>query len=333
LLNERKIAVIGFGSIGRTFVRLLTEKSHYIKKLAELRVVAVADSKGMVLKPSGFSDYELIKLCELPRSGLRSLPESLDLDIDLLYSKVQPDIHVELTPANYETGEPGLSNIVNAINNHAHVVTANKAPLALRFSELMDLARKNEVKIGFRSTVMGGTPLIDMLLSIRSYSVESIHGILNATTNFMLTEMHEKLIPMEEALRRAQAIGIAERDPRLDLDGWDSAAKIVILSNVLRREIKLQNVIREPLKVELSDIAECLRNNNVIKYVGALELDGKAYVKPMKLSRRDPLAGVDGTLNAVRIGTTIGEITLVGKGGGRVETAHNVLDDVIGVML
>jgi homoserine dehydrogenase len=332
--HEKSVAVIGFGTVGRSLARLIAEKFDYVEKLGiRLKVVALADSKGMVLKPDGFNNYELLKLCELPRSSLKNWPGALDFDLKLLYDEVQPDVHVELTPANYETGEPGLSHIVHAINSGAHVVTANKAPLALKFHELMELARQHEVDIRFRATVMGGTPLIDTLLSIRSYAVESIQGILNATTNFILTEMHSRLISMEEALRKAQAIGVAEADPRLDLEGWDPAAKIVILSNVIGRKLNLHDVLREPLTVKLSDVIECLRENQIIKYIAGLERSSKAYVKPVRLSKDDLLAGISGTLNAVRITTTVGEILFAGKGGGGFETAYNVLDDVIAVVM
>jgi len=329
LRSEKRVAIIGFGAVGRALARLIAEKHHGNERL---KIVALADSRGMVLKHSGFSSYELLKLCELPRSGLKEWPGALDLDLELLYNEVWPDVHVELTPANYETGEPGMSNIVYAISSGAHVVTANKAPLALKFSELMDLARKRGVSVRFRATVMGGTPLIDMLLSVRSYDVESVQGILNATTNFILTEMHTKLMPMEEALKKAQAIGVAEMDPRLDLEGWDSAAKITILSNVIGKPIRLQEVAREPLAIKLSDVVECLREGFVVRYIAALERDGKAYVKPVKLGKEDPLAGISGIINAVRITTTIGEIFFAGKGGGGLETAYNVLDDVTAVI-
>ena len=109
----------------------------------------------------------------------------------------------------------------------------NKAPFVLKYKEIMELALRKNVHVRFKATVMAGTPLIDLLMSLKGYEVELVEGILNGTTNFILTEMHENLIPYEDALKKAQVLGIAEANPDLDVKGWDPAAKLVIISNVL----------------------------------------------------------------------------------------------------
>lgn len=338
-LKTFRIVVIGFGSVGRAFARVLALKRKMIedKYGVVLTVVGVADSKGMAVKYEGFTEYELLKLSEVPRSGVNLfIPYAYSYaDLKYMYDAVQPDIHIELTPANYINGEPGLSNITFALSRGVHVVTANKAPLVLKFKELMNLARSKKISIRFRSTVMGGTPLIDMIMSLKSEDIERIDGILNATTNFILTEMHEKLIDFDEALKRAQAMGIAEADPTLDIDGVDAAAKLVILSYVIGHELKLDEVERESLsKVKLRDVVEAFKEGYTIKYIASLDVQGrKASVKISRISRNDVFAQINGTLNAVRIRSNTGDLFFVGKGGGGVETAHSVLDDVLAIAL
>jgi len=334
-----RIVVVGFGSVGRAFARIVALKKRAIESRygVTLNVVGIADSKGMALKSDGFSEYELLKLSEVPRSGVNMFSPYAHNFVDLgyMYDHVQPDIHVELTPSSYVDGEPGLSNILFALNRRTHVVTANKAPLVLRYGELMDIAKKNSVQIRFRSTVMGGTPLIDTVMSLRSEDVERIEGILNATTNFILSEMHDKLIDFDEALKRAQVLGIAEADPSLDIEGVDAAAKLVILSHVIGRNIGLNDVRREPLsKIRLRDVVEAIKEGFVIKYMVHLDVQrGDAWVRIVRIPRSDAFAQINGTLNAVRIRTDTGEILFVGKGGGGIETAHSVLDDVIAIAL
>ncbi|MEM1644456.1 MAG: homoserine dehydrogenase [Ignisphaera sp.] len=334
-----KIVVIGFGNVGRAFAKIVALKKNIVESRYGISpvIVGVVDSRGMAIKGDGFTEYELLKLCEVPRSGINMFsPYAYDfVDIKYMYDSVQPDIHVELTPSNYVTGEPGLSNVFFALSRGVHVVTANKAPLALKYSDIMDMARKKSLFLKFRSTVMGGTPLIDTIASLRSEDIERIDGILNATTNFILTEMHDKLIEFDEALKRAQALGVAEANPSLDIEGLDAAAKLVILSHVIGCSIKLDDVKRETLsKVKLRDVIEAIKEGYIIKYVASLDARKReAWVRVLRIPRGDVFAQINGTLNAVKIKTDIGEFFFVGKGGGGIETAHSILDDVIAIAL
>ncbi|MEM2020897.1 MAG: homoserine dehydrogenase [Zestosphaera sp.] len=339
MAGRLKVVLTGFGSVGRSLVKVIVSKRDLLamKHRLSVDVVAVVDSKGMALKAGGFSDYELMKLCELPRSGVRMFePYAFDyVDINHVYDETQPDVHVELTPSNYVSGEPGLSNVLNAVKRGIHVVLANKAPLALRFSDVISLALVKGVTVKFRATVMGGTPLIDTLTSMRSYEIMKVEGILNATTNFVLTKMHEELIDFREALGRAQALGVAEVDPTLDVEGVDAAAKLVILSNIAGRPVTLDKVYRESiLDIPISEVVKAVNHGNVIKHIARLDLrDGQASVRVVTLPKVDPLARVEGILNGVRVRTDVGELMLIGKGGGGVETAHSVLDDLLSIAL
>jgi len=338
-MKSINVAVVGFGNVGRAFVKTLALKR---KTLSEkyginINVVAIADSKGMVIKPSGLDDYEMLKLCEVPKSGIHMFGSYAKQGVDIaeIYDKAAPDIHVELTPANYATGEPGYTNIVFALKRGAHVVTANKAPLVLYYREIVEEARIRRLMIKFRATVMGGTPFLEMLSSMKSHDIEKVEGILNATTNYILTEMHENLLDFEQALRKAQALGIAEADPSLDIEGFDAAAKLVIISYVIGKPINISSIYRESVaQISLKDVLDAVKQGHVIKYVAALDTQKMvASVKIEKVPRDNVFAQINGTLNGVRIKSDATELFFIGRGGGRIETAHTVLDDVIEVAL
>ncbi len=339
MIKRIKIVVIGFGSIGRALAKVIALKRKTInnKYGILIDVVGVVDSKGMALKADGFDEYELLKLCEVPRSGVNLFkPYAYQgVDLDVLYNSTQPDVHIELTPSEYSSGEPGISNIIYAINRGVHVVTANKAPLVLKYREIMSSALSKGVEIRFRATVLGGTPFIDTLMSLRSHDIERIEGILNATSNFILTEMHEKLVDFNEALRMAQALGVAEANPTLDVDGVDAAAKMVIISNILEKPLKIEEIYRESIsRVTLRDIIDAVRQGYIIKSITFFDVrGGKASIKIVKIPKSDLFAQINGIMNGVRIRSDATEIVFIGRGGGGIETAHSILDDVISIAL
>ena len=330
-----KVALIGFGTVGRSLAKLIALKGRSIEEKynTRLSIIAIADSGGAAIKEEGFTSYELLRLTEFPRSAVSTyspygVPGAEVADI---YRRIVPDIHVEATPSNYVDGEPGISNVLYALESGAHVVSCNKAPFVLKYSYIMNLASGKELRIKFKATVMAGTPLVDLLMSLKGYEVERVEGVLNGTTNFILTEMHENLITYEEALKKAQVMGIAESDPDLDVKGWDSAAKLVIISNVLGKSLSLGDVIRDGLsRLSIRDVYRAIKEDSVIKFVAELDLrEGRASVKLSKVPKNSIFASITGTLNAVKIRTDVNEITLIGKGAGGPETAHAVLDDII----
>lgn len=334
-----KIVVIGFGNVGRGLAKTIALKNNELTKKLNItvKVVGVVDSKGMALKKDGFTGVELLKLLEQPRSSVGSCEVygRNYVDIEELYGEVQPDIHVELTPANYDTGEPGLSNIRRALNYGLNVVTANKSPLVKAFNELTALAQVRNVKFKYTGTVMGATPFLRALKWMKAHRVEYLRGILNSTSNYILTLMHEKILSIEDAVKEAQLIGLAESNPSLDIDGLDAAAKLVIISNTLGHSIRFENVERSSLRgIDLRDIMIAIKNGYVYKQVSTLDLVKKrASVNVERIPVNDVLAGVKGAMNAVHIVTDTGEYFFQGKGGGGVETAHTVLNDVLEIAL
>jgi len=334
-----RIAVIGFGNVGRGLVKTIALKNDELARRLNIavKVVGVVDSKGMAWKKDGFTDIELLKLLEQPRSSVGSYAGygRNYVDVEELYSEVQPEIHVELTPANYDTGEPGLSNIKRALNYGLNVVTANKSPLVKAFGELTAMAQAKNVKLKYTGTVMGATPFLRALKWMRAHRVEYLRGILNSTSNYILTLMQEKLLSIGDAVKEAQLIGLAESNPSLDIDGFDAAAKLVIISNTLGHPIKFQDVERSSLRsIDLRDIVVAIKNGYVYKQISTLDLVKKrASVNVEKIPMSDVLAGVKGAMNAVHIATDIGEYFFQGKGGGGIETAHTVLNDILEIAL
>ncbi|MBP1357585.1 MAG: hypothetical protein JZD40_03750, partial [Sulfolobus sp.] len=210
----------------------------------------------------------------MPRSKISEFEGygSRNKTIKEVYDEIKPGIHVELTPSNYNDGEPSTSNILTALSYGCDVVTASKSPLVLYYDEIINLARKKRLNVKFRATVMGGTPFIDLLSSLKSYEIIKIEGILNATTNFILSTMFDKLIPYEKALEEAKSIGIAEADPSTDVKGIDASAKLVIISRILGYKLKLNEIVRDDASsIKLEDVISSIKEEKVIKYIASLE--------------------------------------------------------------
>jgi len=296
------ILLFGFGGVGRTYAELLYRKT-------ELKIASVFDSGGGVFKREGFTWSEMERLLKAPRGQVTRVGVGKVATLDEVLGHV--DVVVDVTPPNYDTGEPSASLYKRAISSGVAVVTANKAPLALRFHEF----RRG---VYYKATVMAGTPLLDLAMGIPPQEVKSVRGILNGSTNYILTRVYKDGVPFEEAVEEARQKGILEPDPRLDLEGVDPAAKLVILANTLGISITLSQVEREPLK-PLGPIT---------RYLAVLEAGGKAYVKPQVLPRDDPLH-VDYAMNSVEIVTDVNTILVKGKGAGRMETAYVLINDTL----
>jgi homoserine dehydrogenase len=211
-----------------------------------------------------------------------------------------------------------------------HVITVNKGPLALAFPSLMELANYNNVMLRFSGTVGGGTPILEFAKRcLKGDRILSFKGILNGTTNYILTRMEEGL-SFENALGDAQEKGFAEAIPQLDIDGYDAAAKVSIIANwVMGMKKTIYDVERTGIAgVTLKSIEEARKRNNAIKLVGMAEYK-KLVVKPTEVSKFDPIC-VNGTLNAVTFSSEhSGKQTIIGPGAGGMETASAILRDLI----
>jgi len=334
-----RIGLIGFGNVGQGFVRILARKEAVLRERYGLRfkVVGIADPiKGSAYDPEGLDLREIVSL--LDRDGnIKAFSGRKDIDSLFLCRSPDVDVIAEATPTNIETGEPGLTHIREALRNGKHVITTNKGPIALAYRELRRLAEERGVFLRFEGVVLSGTPSLNLALeAMAGVDISRIEGIVNGTTNFILTKMEEGM-SYEEALREAQRLGYAEADPTADVEGWDAAVKAVILANVVMgASIGIKDVEREGITgVTLDDIKKAREEGCRIKLIAEVWREGssvKASVKPKKVPLTHPLASVMGATNALTFHTDhLGQVTIVGPGAGRIETGQALLTDLLAI--
>ena len=328
-----RIILCGFGVVGQSLVKLFDSRSKelYAKYGLKPRVVGVFDSKGSAVDQSGL---KLDKLIQIKKEygtvkNYSNIKNSMS-GIEML-KNVEADVLIETTASNYKDAEPGMTHITTAMKKGMHVISVNKGPLALAFPSLMELATYNQVMLRFSGTVGGGTPILDYAKnSLSGERITSFAGILNGTTNYILSNMSTGL-SFDEALKDAKNKGYVEADESLDLDGLDAAAKLVILANwVMGMKVTMPDIkcigIR---KVSTEDIKKAAKNNCSVKLIASC--DKELIVSPKELSNDDPLC-VNGTLNAIAFTSEhSGTQTIIGKGAGGTETASSILRDLLDI--
>ncbi|RKZ00124.1 MAG: homoserine dehydrogenase [Candidatus Hydrothermota bacterium] len=333
---EVKIGFIGFGTVGRGFAEILVNKKEYLSERygIEWKVVAIADPVwGMIHNPDGI---DLKKAVELVDSGqkIESLGET-GWDSIKVARESEADVIVEVTPTNIKNGEPGLTHIREALSAKKHVITTNKGPIALAYKELKALADSNGVKLGFEGTVLAGTPALNLARwPLGGVYFEEVRGIVNGTTNYILTNM-EAGRSYEEVLKEAQKLGYAEADPTADVEGFDAMAKVLILANVLfDANLKVDDVERVGIThLTVEDIEKAKSEGKRWKLLAKVWREGdvvKAKVSPEMVGKNDPLFHIMGVTNALVFKTDhLGEVTIIGPGAGRTATGHALLADLI----
>jgi homoserine dehydrogenase len=337
-MRTYRLALIGFGNVGQGLATILRDCSQIIagQHGAEFRIVAVNTGRhGSIYNPDGFDPGGLLSGYE-SAGRIDAVPAPyMGWDVPRVIYESNADVIVELTSSDLLSGEPAAGYIRAALRQDRHVVTTNKGPVALFYPELSAAAAERGVMFGVEGTVMGGTPLLrvghDLLVTA---GLSRIQGILNGTTNYILTRMAEGE-SYASALEEAQEKGYAEANPTADVDGYDAAIKIVILSNLLLGvPLQLANVEREGIRgLSTKDIVRAQKVGEVWKLVGWVERTPdmvKAVVRPIRLPQTHPLATVSGATNAITFVTRLlGEVTIVGPGAGRVETGYGVLSDLL----
>ena len=328
-----RIILCGFGVVGQSLVKLFDSRSKelYAKYGLKPRVVGVFDSKGSAVDQSGLKLDKLIQT-KKEHGTVKNYSNTKNSmsGIEML-KNVEADVLIETTASNYKDAEPGMTHITTAMKKGMHVISVNKGPLALAFPSLMELATYNQVMLRFSGTVGGGTPILDYAKnSLSGERITSFAGILNGTTNYILSNMSTGL-SFDEALKDAKNKGYVEADESLDLDGLDAAAKLVILANwVMGMKVTMPDIkcigIR---KVSTEDIKKAAKNNCSVKLIASC--DKELIVSPKELSNDDPLC-VNGTLNAIAFTSEhSGTQTIIGKGAGGTETASSILRDLLDI--
>ena len=328
-----RIILCGFGVVGQSLVKLFVSRSEdlYSKYGLKPRVVGVFDSKGSAVDKSGL---DLEKLIEVKKKfgTIKNYAKTKNnmSGMDMI-KNLEADVLIETTASNYKDAEPGMTHITEAMKHKMHVISVNKGPLALAFPSLMELATYNRVMLKFSGTVGGGTPILDYAKdSLRGERITSFAGILNGTTNYILTNM-AKGLSFEEALKDAKDKGYVEADESLDLDGLDAAAKLVILANwIMDMKVTMPDIDCTGIrKVTKEDIKRAAGNGCAIKLIASCNKELK--VAPEEIPVDDPLC-VNGTLNAIAFTSEhSGTQTIIGRGAGGMETASSILRDLLDI--
>jgi homoserine dehydrogenase len=265
-----------------------------------------------------------------PKSASPPQPQNLR---DWL-SAARADVLFEATSLNVKNGEPAVDHIRAALNHGAHAITANKGPIVHAYRELRDLAAAKNKRFLFESTVMDGVPIFSLFHQLPVIHLQGFHGILNSTTNVILSEM-ENGLSFDEALKKAQALGIAETDATHDIDGWDAAVKTAALITVLMDvPMRLQDIVREGIR-ELSPSA--LRNAKrdgwpykLVCRASRTPSGVKASVNPEKVLSTQPMARIAGASSYVYFETDIFPgLAITEENPGLYATAYGLLADFV----
>lgn len=333
-----RLALIGFGNVAREFARLLLSRRERLLRERELgfEVVAIATrSRGSLVSEEGLDLERALTLREENGTLLGYGPESTDQSTQEIIGSCGADLMIELTTLDIGSGRPATDHVRVALGAGMSVVTANKGPVAFAYDELSSLAKSREAFFRFEGTVMDGAPVFSLVeRALPGCEVTGIRGLLNTTTNLVLGEM-ARGASMDEALEEARRRGVTEEDPSMDIDGWDAAAKIAALANVLMRAgTNPRMVDRTGIRgISTGDAVEAAARGMKYKLIASAERsDGavRASVRPELVGPDDPFWSVDGASSAVTLETDLmGELTIVERDPTLAQTAYAVFSDIL----
>lgn len=331
-----KIALIGFGVVGQGLLEILRDKGTDLKAQYgfEAQVVAVATrSKGTLYNPAGLDIPTLLAAA----NDFSGYPDTAGLirgtDILSLIKTCNADVMVECSHTNLQTGQPALDYCYAAFDSGKHVVLANKGPVAVGYNELVAHAAQAGKQLRFEATVMAGTPSIRLAMqALAGCKITEARGILNGTTNYILTQM-EGGMSYADALAQAQQLGYAEADPAGDVEGWDAAGKVIILARALfNSTITFKDMdVKGITGITSDDVKAAAEAGEKWKLVARITADGGS-VQPVRVKLSNPLAAVSGATNAITYTTDLlGDVTLVGSGAGKLQTGFGLLSDLLDI--
>ena len=339
-MKNYRLLLIGFGNVNQGLAEILRDHASYLSDTygVHFTITGVCDMlKGSIYNPEGLSAHKLLEAVHQDGTLVQVNAPVCGWDAPMLITKAEADIVVEASYTDLNSGEPATTYVRQALENGKHVVTSNKGPVALHYQDLVELARTKNLRFGVEGTVMSGTPAIHLGKDIlKSAIIHKVEGILNGTTNYILTNM-ELGVDYQSALTEAQQKGYAEADPTGDVEGFDAAGKVVILSQLLfDRPVEMDEVERTGISgLTLNDIENAKQAGERWKLIGSLEIKNNtltARVAPVRLPLSHPLANVNGVTNAICYDTQIlGKVTLIGPGAGRQATGFALVSDLLAI--
>ncbi|WP_341356930.1 homoserine dehydrogenase [Rossellomorea sp. y25] len=318
-MSTINVALLGFGTVGQGVCEAIDTHQERIREVLgkEVKVRAI-----------------LIK----DPVKQRNIDSSIKVTTDFQEILDIPDLHVIFEAIVGE--EPGHTYLTKAIEKGIHIVTANKAMFAKYGPDLLEKARNNGVTIGFEATTAGGIPVIGSIRQLLKVNeIERVQGILNGTSNFILSQMRKRGISFETALKQSQEKGYAEADPTSDIEGYDAFYKLLILSQTaFGRQPDWKDIRRKGishLTAEWLQAAESFRLR--FKHVGSLERDSSNHitgeVEPILVHDTHPFYGVEDVENAISLkGSLVGRITLLGPGAGKLPTGSAMVEDFLSLI-
>ena len=339
-ITTKRIILCGLGTVGKAFSRLLWERREQINQKygLGLEVAAAVDLGGAAV-----ADQSALPLDDL----LTHVDAGGTVETFAPYgrpgvagveavSSIPADILVETTPTNLVDGEPARGHIFAALNKGLDVVSANKGPLVLFYREILNLAKDKGCRVFMSAATAAALPTLDVgLICLAGANVLAVEGILNGTTNYILTRMQVEKCSYETALKAAQEMGIAETDPTLDVEGFDTRNKLIVIANrIFGKHFGPEDVALEGItRITSADLEKAVEAGNVIKLVGTAERceSGlKISVRPKALDREHPLAAVDYSEKGISYLTdTMGRVTVTGGKSSPTGAAAALLKDLI----
>ena len=326
-----KICLIGKGTVGTSFLKLVNIKKEEFKQKFNLEIIvtSIFEYDGALINESGINLGEVLDA----GTNFRNLPYwKKNVSAKELIPTLNANICIETTPTNSKTGEPGLSHIIEALNHNMDVVSSNKGPFYLEYEKIMNLAKKNECFVKYEATVASCVPSLGIKENLIGNEILSIKAILNGTSNFILSRMTAEGVNFSLALKEAQELGYAESDPTLDIEGFDAAGKIVILANdILGWSKSIYDVKVEGISKITPHAIDLVKSDGfVIKHLAIAE-DNELVVEPRLIDKHSPL-NIGGTLNVIELETKYaGSIILMGRGAGGLEAASALLNDLLSI--
>lgn len=330
------LCLLGFGNVNRALVKLLQMKDATLRGRHGIswRITGVASRRiGWLANPEGF-DPSVLCGAGIPAHEMFAAAQTLD-SANAWLRGAHADVLFEATSLNVETGQPAIDHIRAALEQGAHAITANKGPIVHAYEELRDLAIRQDRKFFFESTVMDGVPIFSLFRdAFPAIEVKGFNGILNSTTNVILTGMEQGL-SFEESLRKAQELGVAETDASYDIEGWDAAVKVAALVNVVMGvRLRPQQVDRKGIR-ELT--GEAVRTGRIAgrpyKLICRAERTASgvsASVGPEQVPLSNPMALVSGASSIIQFETDIfPSLTITEENPGLYATAYGMLADFI----
>jgi homoserine dehydrogenase len=328
-IHTYNLCLLGFGNVNRTLVRLLADRAQELRTRHGIayRITGIASRRlGWIADPNGLNHDGVLqsdsKLSNAP-GGVREW-----------LAAAQADVVFEATSLNVKDGQPAVDHIRAALEHGAHAITANKGPIVHAYRDLRDLAAKQGKRFLFESTVMDGVPIFSLFDQLPAIHLQGFHGILNSTTNVILSEMEQGLT-FDEALKKAQSLGVAETDATHDIDGWDAAVKTAALITVLMDiPVRLEDIERDGIRdLTPQALRNARRDGWPFKLVCRAQRMGdgvKASVAPEKVLATSPMAKISGTSSYIYFETDIFPgLAVTEENPGLYATAYGLLADLV----